>query len=82
MGTAGAYLVDMRLDWTELDCLGLNIPALDRLFGALGGATFVYNNILPESNIELILSLVSKPAGAFRPNFLVVPCLFSNVEQI
>lgn len=64
LGTACAYLVDMRL---ELDCLGLNIPALDRLFGALGGATFVYNNILPESNIELISSYrVSKRAGAFQ----------------
>lgn len=66
MGTACAYLVDMRLDWAELNCLGLNIPALERLFGALGGATFVYNNILPDSNIELILSWVSKPAGAFQ----------------
>lgn len=71
----------MWLNWAELDCLGLNIPALDRLFGALGGATFVYNSILPDSNIELILSRVSKNAGAFSPNFLVVPCLFSSTNE-
>lgn len=66
----------MWLGWAELDCLGLNIPALDRLLGALGGATFVYNNILPDSNIELILSRVCKTAGAFSPNFLVFPAFF------
>lgn len=43
-----------------MNCLGLNIPALDRLLGALGGATFVYNNILPDSNIEAIMFLIFK----------------------
>lgn len=66
-GAHAPILSTCGLDWAELDCLGLNIPALDRLFGALGGATFVYNNILPESNIELISSYrVSKRAGAFQ----------------
>lgn len=74
-------LVGMRLGWTELDCLGLNIPALDRLFGALGGATFVYNSILPESNIELISSRVCRPAGAFSPNFLSFSLPFPLVNS-
>lgn len=66
-GPHAPILSTCGLGWAELDCLGLNIPALDRLFGALGGATFVYNNILPESNIELISSYrVSKRAGAFQ----------------
>lgn len=66
-GPHAPILSTCGLDWAESDCLGLNIPALDRLFGALGGATFVYNNILPESNIELISSCrVSKRAGAFQ----------------
>lgn len=81
LGTACADVMGMRLGWTELDCLGLNIPALDRLFGALGGATFVYNSILPESNIELISSRVCRPAGAFSPNFLVFFPAFSASEQ-
>jgi hypothetical protein len=64
------------VDWIELNCLGLNIPALDRLLGALGAATFVYNNILPESNIEPMTFLFFKMPAPSILCFQSFPTLY------
>lgn len=64
----------------------MNIPALDRLLGALGGATFVYNNILPDSNIEPIafcgvLKMPAPPGVYVQSGFLLFTLVINKFNN-